>query len=190
MLDYMHHYVAGKKNILVLTATRKFLCWTSGEYSIPHPGLTGIVSTVSLAGSWQPQSVKKHLLESIEGSNTWGDLLCSPEEDNFWSRETKTDTRYVHWSSIQQTAGNLELNNKHWNCKKQETSVKLSHQLSSNSKSQHSYLVVSQTHLAPLLSQLDWWVLHCMSLLLLRWQWWWGWSWRRWSQQVHQSRGY
>ena len=89
------HKATGKES-LELTAEHKSVGLTLAEFSATYSSLTGIDSTINLLGSNQPHSVNIYLLKVGEGGNTWGDLFCSLEEDNFWSWEAKIDTLDVH----------------------------------------------------------------------------------------------
>ena len=62
----------------------------------PHPGLTDIVSTITLLDRRQPHDVMRHLCKASEISLIRSYLLYPSEEDNLWSWETKIDTLDVH----------------------------------------------------------------------------------------------
>ena len=97
-ISITHIHIAISKESLELTAEHKSVGLTldDHEFSATHPSLTDIDSTISLLGSNQPHTVNIQMLKVGEGSNTWGDLLCSLEKDNFWSWETKIDTLNVY----------------------------------------------------------------------------------------------
>ena len=95
-ISITHIHIAISKESLELTAEHKSVGLTLDEFSATHPSLTDIDSTISLLGSNQPHTVNIQTLQVGEGSNTWGDLLCSLEEDNLWSWKTKIDTLNVH----------------------------------------------------------------------------------------------
>ena len=77
-----------------LTAKHKCHRSTSVKLNVPHPGLTDIVSTISLPGIGQPHSVKGWLHEAIPFTS--GDLHSSLKEKDFWSWETVIDTLDVN----------------------------------------------------------------------------------------------
>ena len=79
-----------------LTADHQPLRPTSVEHIDPHPGLTDIVSTISLLDCHQSHSVVRHLCKVGEISLTRSYQLGILKEDNFWSWETKSNTLDVH----------------------------------------------------------------------------------------------
>ena len=79
-----------------LTAEHQPLRLTSIELIGPHPGLTDIVSTITLLDRRQPHDIIRHLCKASEISLTRSYQLGILEEDNFWSWETKINTLDVH----------------------------------------------------------------------------------------------
>ena len=80
----------------VLTAEHQSLRLTLVELIGPHPGLTDIVSTITLLDHYQPHSVIRHWCEVGEITLTGSYQLGILEEDNFWSWKTKINTLDVH----------------------------------------------------------------------------------------------
>ena len=77
-----------------LTAKHKCHRLTSVEHIVSHPGLTDIVSTISLPGIGQLHGVKGWLCKVTPFTS--GDPHGSLKEKDFWSWETVIDTLDVN----------------------------------------------------------------------------------------------